>query len=93
MTIVEERLKALVEIVANQKAKINDLDRKVGDLERALRDELAANKVLMKLLEGQLSPEAIKRLKAMLSCMARVRKEDPKYFEGFVKRLEDNPND
>ena len=39
MTIVEERLEALVEIVANQKAKINDLDRKVGDLERALRDE------------------------------------------------------
>ena len=30
MTIVEERLEAIVEIVANQKAKINDLDRKVG---------------------------------------------------------------
>lgn len=41
----------------------------------------------------ELSPEAIKRLKAMLSCMDRVRKEDPKYFEGFVKRLEDNSND
>ena len=41
----------------------------------------------------ELSPESIKRLKAMLSCMDRVRKEDPKYFEGFVKRLEDNSND
>ena len=41
----------------------------------------------------ELSPEAIKMLKAMLSCMDRVRKEDPKYFEGFVKRLEDNSND
>ena len=41
----------------------------------------------------ELNPEAIKRLKAMLSCMDRVRKEDPKYFEGFVKRLEDNSND
>lgn len=41
----------------------------------------------------ELSPEAIKRLKVMLSCMDRVRKEDPKYFEGFVKRLEDNSND
>lgn len=42
---------------------------------------------------AQLSPEAIKRLKVMLSCMDRVRKEDPKYFEAFVKRLEDNSND
>lgn len=41
----------------------------------------------------ELSPEAIKRLKAILSCMDRVRKEDPKYFEGFVKRVEDNSND
>ena len=62
MTIVEERLEALVEIVANQRAKINDLDRKVGDLERALRDELAANKVLMKLLEGQLGSNFIERV-------------------------------
>ena len=41
----------------------------------------------------ELSPESIEHLKAMLSCMSRVRKEDPKYFEGFVKRLEDNSND
>lgn len=62
MTIVEERLEALVEIFANQKAKINDLDRKVGDLERVLRDERAANKVLMKLLKGKFVSEFVKRL-------------------------------
>lgn len=62
MTIVEERLEAMVEIVANQKAKINDLDRKVGDLERALRDEQVANKVLMKLLKGRFGSEFIERV-------------------------------
>ena len=55
MTIVEERLEALVEIVANQKAKINDL-------EKALRDERAVNKVLRKLLKGQLGSELIERV-------------------------------
>lgn len=55
MTIVEERLEALVEIVANQKAKINDL-------ERALRDEQVANKVLMKLLKGKFGSEFVKRV-------------------------------
>lgn len=50
------------------------------------------NELLLGLLEAeaQLSPESIERLKAMLSCMDEVRKEDPKYFEGFVKRLESN---
>lgn len=55
MTIVEERLEALVEIVANQKAKINDL-------ERALRDEQVANKVLRKLLKGKFDSEFVKRV-------------------------------
>lgn len=62
MTIVEERLEALVEIVANQKAKINDLYRKVADLERALRDEQVANKVLRKLLKGKFDSEFVKRV-------------------------------
>ena len=62
MTIVEERLEALVEIVANQKAKINDLDRKVGDLERALRDERTANKAPMKLLKGKFGSEFVERV-------------------------------
>lgn len=66
MTIVEERLEAMVEIVANQKAKINDLDRKVGDLERALRDEQVANKVLMKLLKGRFGSEFIERVESNL---------------------------
>lgn len=62
MTVVEERLEALVEIVANQKAKISDLDRKVGGLERALRDERSANKVLVKLLKGKFGPNFIERV-------------------------------
>lgn len=62
MTVVEERLEALVEIVANQKAKISDLDRKVGGLERALRDERSANKVLVKLLKGKFGSNFIERV-------------------------------
>ena len=62
MTIVEERLEALVEIVANQKAKISDLDRKVGGLERALRDARSANKVLVKLLKGKFGSNFIERV-------------------------------
>lgn len=37
MRTVEERLEAMKETVANQKAKINGLDRKVDDLERQVR--------------------------------------------------------
>ena len=66
MTIVEERLEAMVEIVANQKAKINDLDRKVDDLERALRDEQAVNKVLMKFLEDKFGSEFTERVESNL---------------------------
>ena len=44
----------------------------------------------LEVAQVELSPEAIKRLKAMLSCMDKVRKEDPKYFESFVKRVESN---
>ena len=36
MKTVEETLEGLKETVVNQKAKINDLDKKVDDLERAL---------------------------------------------------------
>lgn len=55
-------------------------------VEERLKERLEAAQI-------ELSPEAIKRLKVILSCIDRVRKEDPKYFEGFVKRLEDNSND
>ena len=47
----------------------------------------------LEVMQRELSPEAIKRLKILMRCMDTVRKEDPKYFEGFVKRLEDNSND
>lgn len=66
MRTVEERLEALKETVAAQRAKINDLDRKVDDLERALRDEQATNKVLMKFLEDKFGSEFIERVESNL---------------------------
>ena len=66
MRTVEERLEALKETVANQKVKINDLDRKVDDLERALRDEQATNKVLMKFLKDKFGSEFIERAESNL---------------------------
>lgn len=66
MRTVEERLEAMVETVANQKAKINDLDKKVDDLERALRDEQAVNKVLMKFLKDKFGSEFIERVESNL---------------------------
>lgn len=66
MKTVEERLEALKETVANQRSKINDLDRKIDDLERALRDEQAVNKVLMKFLEDKFGSEFIERVESNL---------------------------
>lgn len=66
MKTVEERLEALKETVTNQKVKINDLDKKVDDLERALRDEQAVNKVLMKFLEDKFGSEFIERVESNL---------------------------
>lgn len=63
---VEERLEALKETVANQKAKINSLDKKVDDLEKALRDEQAVNKVLMKFLKDKFGSEFIERVESNL---------------------------
>lgn len=63
---VEERLEALKETVAIQRSKINDLDRKVDDLERALRDEQAVNKVLMKFLKDKFGSEFIERVESNL---------------------------
>ena len=63
---VEERLEAMKETVAAQRAKINDLDKKVDDLERALRDEQAVNKVLMKFLEDKFGSEFIERVESNL---------------------------
>lgn len=66
MEPLEERFEALKETVTNQKAKINDLDEKVYDLERALRDEQAANKVLMKFLKDKFGSEFIERVESNL---------------------------
>ena len=48
---MEENLERLKETVVNQKIKINDLDKKVDDLERALRYEQSINKMMMKFLK------------------------------------------
>ena len=66
MRTVEERLKGLKETVANQKSKINDLDKKVDDLERALRYEQAINKMMIKFLKDKFGSEFIERVESNL---------------------------
>ena len=61
-----ERLEVLKETVANQKIKINDLDKKVDDLERALRKEQAINKMMMKFLKDKFGSEFIERVESNL---------------------------
>ena len=62
--MLEETLKGLKETVVNQKIKINDLDKKVDDLERALRYEQSVNKVLMKFLKDKFKSEFIERVES-----------------------------
>ena len=66
MRTVEETLKGLKETVANQKIKINDLDKKVDDLERALRYEQTINKVLIKFLKDKFGSEFVERVESNL---------------------------
>ena len=66
MRTVEENLESLREAVANQKIKITDLDKKIDDLERALRYEQSVNKVLMKFLKDKFGSEFIERVKSNL---------------------------
>ena len=61
-----ERLEILKETVANQKIKINDLDKKVDDLERALRKEQAINKMMIKFLKDKFGSEFIERVDSNL---------------------------
>ena len=61
---MEETLKGLKETVANQKIKISDLDKKVDNLERALRYEQSVNKVLMKFLKDKFGSEFIERVES-----------------------------
>ena len=64
--MLEENLEVLKETVANQKIKINDLDKKVDDLERALRKEQAINKMMMKFLKDKFGSEFIERVESNL---------------------------
>ena len=63
---MEETLEVLKETVANQKSKINDLDKKIDELERALRYEQSVNKVLMKFLKDKFGSEFIERVESNL---------------------------
>ena len=58
--------------------------------ERKLRVARFNNELLLKLLENQLDPEAIARLKVMMKSLSVVSEHDPEYFEGFIKRVESN---
>ena len=64
MRTLEENLEGLKETVANQKIKINDLDKKIDDLESALRKEQAINKMMMKFLKDKFGSEFIERVES-----------------------------
>ena len=66
MRTLEENLEGLKETVANQKIKINDLDKKVDELERTLRYEQSVNKVLIKFLKDKFGSEFIERVDSNL---------------------------
>ena len=61
-----KNLEGLKETVTDQKSKINDLDKKVDDLERALRYEQSVNKVLIKFLKDKFGSEFIERVESNL---------------------------
>ena len=58
--------------------------------ERKLRVAQFNKELVLKLLENQLDPEAIARLKVMMKALNVVSEHDPEYFEGFIKRVESN---
>ena len=64
--MLEERLDGLKETVADQKIKINALDKKVDELERALKYEQSVNKVLIKFLKDKFESEFIERVESNL---------------------------
>ena len=64
--MLEERLDGLKETVADQKSKINTLDKKADELERALRYEQSVNKVLIKFLKDKFGSEFIERVESNL---------------------------
>ena len=66
MRTLEENLEGLRETVMMQKAKINDMDHKIDDLESALRYEQTVNKVLIKFLKDKFDLEFIERIESNL---------------------------
>ena len=66
MRTVEERLEGLRETVLIQREKINDLDKKVDDLERNLREQRNINKMMMKFLKDKFGQEFIERVDSNL---------------------------
>ena len=66
MRTVEERLEGLKETVLIQREKINDLDKKVDDLERALREQQNINKMMIKFLKDKFGQEFIERVDSNL---------------------------
>ena len=64
MKTVEERLECLKETVANQKIKINDLDKKIDELESSLRKEQAINKMMMKFLKDKFGLDFVERVES-----------------------------
>lgn len=58
-------------------------------VEERLEVEQLKNKILLRLLKCQLGSDAIKRLEVTLSCMDKLRGEDPEYFEKAVRRIGD----
>ena len=66
MRTVEETLEGLKETVADQKSKINDLDKKVDELESALRKEQAINKMMIKFLKDKFGSEFVERVESNL---------------------------
>ena len=64
MRTLEENLEGLKETVLNQKIKINDLDKKVDELESALRNEQAINKMIMHFLKDKFGAEFIERVES-----------------------------
>lgn len=57
-------------------------------VEERLKAEQFKNKLLLGLLEAQLGPEAVARLKVTMEALDVVSDHDPKYFEDFIERLE-----
>ena len=66
MRTVEETVEGLKETVANQKIKINDLDKKIDDLESSLRYEQSVNKMMMKFLKDKFGSEFVERVESNL---------------------------